>query len=216
LSILIHMQDAYLQTTITTYNKTAPEYIAKAQRYAPVPEREKFISFVKSGGNILDAGCGSGRDANYFASKGFTVTGIDLSDTLLSYANEHAEANVTFHNMDLRAIKLNTSFDGIWACASLLHLKRKEILPVLQKFERLITPEGILFLLLKEGEGEKMAISSTIQGDQRFFTYYSVSELRSLLVNAGFVVTDMYTWDQHERNSERPPETWISVFAKKS
>lgn len=209
------MQDAHIQTTITTYDKTAPEYIAKAQQYAPEPEREKFMSLVKSGGKILDAGCGSGRDANYFASKGFVVTGIDLSDTLLAYANEHAEGNVTFHNMDLRAIKLNSSYDGIWACASLLHLKRDEMLPVLRNFEHMIMPGGTLFLLLKEGEGERMATSSTIQGDTRFFTYYTVSELRKLLGNVGFSVTDIYTWDQHDRNSERPPETWISVFAKK-
>ncbi len=201
------------QATIATYNKTAKEYILKVQKYAPVPEREKFMSLVTPGGNILDAGCGSGRDANYFASKGFAVTGIDLSDTLLSYAKDTALPNARFLNMDLRAIKLDESFDGIWASASLLHLKRGEVLPVLKKFHHMLTPGGVLFLLMKEGTGEKLVISGTIEGDTRFFTYYTSEELRALLEAAGFIVTDMYTWDQKDRHAERPPEVWISTFA---
>ena len=207
------MLDNYSQTTIATYNKTAKEYILKVQKYAPVPEREKFMSLVTPGGKILDAGCGSGRDANYFASKGFTVTGIDLSDTLLSYAKATAYPNARFLTMDLRAINLKESFDGIWACASLLHLKRGELLPVLKNFQRMLTPGGVLFLLMKEGTGEKLVTSGTIEGDTRFFTYYTSDELRALLETAGFVVTDMYTWDQKDRHGERPNEVWISTFA---
>lgn len=207
------MSDDHSQITIDTYNKTADEYILKVQQYAPVPEREKFMSLVKPGGRILDAGCGSGRDANYFGSKGFVVTGIDLSDTLLSYANEHAEGNVTFHKMDLRAIKLDSSFDGIWACASLLHLTRKEFLPVLRNFQHMLMSGGILFLLLKEGTGDQMVTSGTIEGDTRFFTYYTREEIRMALEEAGFKMLDQLVWDQKDRNSERPHEAWISTFA---
>ncbi len=207
------MSSDHTKTTIATYNKTAKEYILKVQKYAPVPEREKFMSLVTPGGKILDAGCGSGRDANYFASKGFTVTGIDLSDTLLSYAKDTAYPNARFLTMDLRAINLKESFDGIWACASLLHLKRGELLPVLKNFQRMLTPGGVLFLLMKEGTGEKLVTSGTIEGDTRFFTYYTSDELRALLETAGFVVTDMYTWDQKDRHGERQNEVWISTFA---
>lgn len=206
----------FSQTTISTYNKTAPEYVAKVQKYAPVPEREKFIASVKPGGTVLDAGCGSGRDTNYFASLGFIVTGIDLSTGLLSYAREHADPNATFIEMDLRDITLPGTFDGIWACASLLHLTREEIVPVLHKFHSLLTTNGTLFLLMKEGMGEKLVTSGTIAGDTRFFTYYSAEELKKLLTDEGFTVTGQYTWDQKERNEERPSEMWISTFATKT
>lgn len=204
----------HTQTTIATYNKTAPSYVAKVQAYAPEEEREMFASLVKPGGRILDAGCGSGRDANHFASQGFHVTGIDLSTGLLSYAREHADKNATFVEMDLRAIKLPTSFDGIWACASLLHLTREEFLPVIRNFHHMLSPNGVLFLLMKEGTGEQLVTSGTIDGDTRFFTYYMSDEIRGLLEGAGFKMIDQYTWDQKDRNDERPHETWISSFAK--
>lgn len=208
------MTDDHVQTTIATYDKTAEEYIVKVQKYAPEPEREKFISLVKPGGKILDAGCGSGRDTNHFASKGFTVTGIDLSDGLLSYAREHAHPGATFQHMDLRAINLNTSFDGIWASASLLHLKREEFVPVLRNFQHMLMPGGVLFLLMKEGTGEQLVTSGTIPEDTRFFTYYMADEIRQLLEGVGFAILDLYTWDQKDRNDERPHEIWIAGFAK--
>ncbi len=170
---------------------------------------------VKPGGKILDAGSGSGRDANHFASQGFTVTGIDLSDNLLSYAKEHADPNATFLKMDLRAINLTISFDGIWACASLLHLKRDECVTVLRNFQHMLKPGGVLFLLMKEGTGEQLVTSGTIEGDTRFFTYYMSDEIRGLLEGVGLKIIDQYTWDQNDRDAERPHEVWISTFAKK-
>lgn len=210
------MKNDYSGITIATYNKTADQYIVKVQNYAPQPERKKFISFVRRGGRILDAGCGSGRDSNFFASKRFIVTGIDLSDTLLAYAIQHTEENCTFQKMDLRSILFPvSSFDGIWACASLLHLAREEILPVLQTFYTILASGGMVYLQVKEGVGERMVTSGTIEGDRRFFTYYSCDKMKKLLNSAGFVVCDIYTWDQKDRNSERPSEIWISCFAQK-
>lgn len=209
------MANDHTQTTIATYDKTAKEYIVKVQKYAPEEEREMFASMVKPGGKILDAGCGSGRDANHFASQGFTVTGIDLSDNLLSYAKEHADPNASFLKMDLRAINLTISFDGIWACASLLHLKRDECVTVLRNFQHMLRPGGVLFLLMKEGTGEQLVTSGTIEGDTRFFTYYMSDEIRGLLEGVGLKMIDQYTWDQNDRDAERPHEVWISTFAKK-
>lgn len=205
----------YTQTTISTYDKTAPAYIAKVQAYAPEKERELFASLVKPSGTILDAGCGSGRDANHFASQGFSVTGIDLSSGLLSYARDHANKNATFIEMDLRNIQLTTPFDGIWACASLLHLARGEFAPVIRNFQHMLTPGGVLFLLMKEGTGERLVTSGTIEGDTRFFTYYMSGEIKDCLEGAGLTMIDQYTWDQKDRNTERPHEVWISTFARK-
>lgn len=209
------MSGDYTKTTIATYDKTVLSYIAKVQAYAPEEERERFASLVKPGGKILDAGCGSGRDANHFASLGFIVTGVDLSQGLLSYAKAHAHPNTTFQIMDLRAINLNTSFDGIWACASLLHLKRDECVTVLRNFQHMLMPGGVLFLLMKEGTGEQLVTSGTIEGDTRFFTYYMSDEIRGLLEGVGLKMIDQYAWDQNDRNAERPHEVWISSFAKK-
>lgn len=42
---------------------------------------------------ILDAGCGSGRDALFYAREGFEVTGAEISDNALRWARERAQAN---------------------------------------------------------------------------------------------------------------------------
>lgn len=195
---------------------TAEEFTVKVQKYTPAPERKKFMELLQPGGNILDAGCGSGRDTNYFATQGFTVTGIDLSQTLLNYALRHKKKNATFLNMDLRSMSFEDgSFDGIWACASLLHLKRGEIPPVLTKFYQFLPRGGILYLLMKQGSGERMTTRGSTNEDVRFFSYFSIDEIRLLLKEAGFTILDMFTWDQQDRHFERPHEIWISSFARK-
>lgn len=201
--------------TISTYNKIARAYFEKSQKYAPVPEREKFISLVQPGGAILDAGCGPGRDTNFFAAHGFSTTGIDLSTGLLEIAKDNCKPGATFEQMDLRSISLpDTSFDGIWACASLLHLTHQELPPVLSKFRNLLKENGTLFVLVKEGIGERMVHGGTAGDDERFFAYYSPEELKSLVTTAGFSVLESYTWDQNVRDNERPHEIWIALFAR--
>ena len=119
--------------------------------------------------------------------------------------------------MDLRDIEFDSqTFDGIWACASLVHLKRTEILPVLRKFYELLRPHGVLFLLMKEGSGEKVLTNPAIAGDTRYFSYVSTGEVHLFLREAGFSVLDLFTWDQKDRNAERPHELWISTFTRKS
>lgn len=209
------MINAVLNKTISTYNNTAKEYFEKSQKYAPVPEREKFMSLVQKGGNILDAGCGPGRDSNYFAQHGFTVTGIDLSDGLLSIAKEHAVPGTSFTVMDLRKMTITRkSFHGIWACASLLHLTHAEVPTVLSEFHTLLHTGGTLFVMVKEGSGERMVRGGTVGNDERFFAYYTLGELSELVTHAGFLVTEAYTWNQRDRNSERPSEIWIALFAR--
>ncbi len=210
------MPDDHVKKTIAAYDEIAEEYIAKIQKYAPKMERERFASMVKPGGKILDAGCGSGRDSWYLSERGFTVVGIDLSDRLLDYADRYTTASCSFQKMDLRKISFTDgSFDGIWACASLLHLTREEIVPVIKRLYEVLVSGGVLFLLMKEGKGEKYLTNEKFRGDTRFFTWYTQDEIRSLLGTVEFSVLDMFTWDQKNRNAERPHEIWISTFAKK-
>jgi len=209
------MAGDYVKKTIDTYNLAASHYADKVRRYAPLKELEKFTNLVRAGGKILDAGCGPGRDCAYFVSKGFKVVGVDLSEKLLAIAEKEAPS-VRFYPQDLRNLNFpERSFDGIWACASLLHLKKTEVPTVLSKFFTLLRPGGVLFILLKEGEGEGVNNGATLQGFPRFFSFFRETELSSLLQNAGFEVEEMTTWDQKDRWSERTSEVWISSFSKK-
>src|SRR4030042_6545403 len=138
------MTDDHVKTTVDVYNSIATQYAIQAEAHAPEPERERFSGMIPKGGWILDAGCGSGRDCAYFETKGIEVVGIDLSDSLLSIARK-VSFNADFINMDLRNMDFpDNRFDGIWSCASILHLKRAEIPPVMAKFYRILKSGGVL------------------------------------------------------------------------
>ena len=207
--------DDHIADAITVYDSIADQYNEKIDSYAPRPEREKFISLIKPGGHILDAGCGPGRDADYFAQKKFTVTGVDLSEKLLNLARRRTK-EATFIQQDLRSLQFpDNSFDGIWACASLLHLRRTEVPGVLRRFRDVLKSSGTLFVLLKEGSGEADVQDRLSPELSRHFVYYKPPELKSLLTDAGFRVDEMYVWNEEKLYPGRRDITWISGFSTK-
>src|SRR6266508_1465586 len=75
-------------------NPWAREYARTPDRYiwgkAPSEFAKDLIDLVPRGGRILDLGCGEGRDSVYFASCGFDVTGLDVSNEGLKKAQRLA------------------------------------------------------------------------------------------------------------------------------
>jgi 2-polyprenyl-3-methyl-5-hydroxy-6-metoxy-1,4-benzoquinol methylase len=63
---------------------------------------------------ILDVGCGTGRHSIELARRGYQVTGVDLSDSMLTRAREKAtgeRVNVTFRKEDARNLPFTNEFD---------------------------------------------------------------------------------------------------------
>lgn len=209
------MNDDYVKKTISVYDKKAEYYAKKLDDYAPRPEQEKFVKLLPKNARVLDAGCGPGRDCEYFTKLGFSVTGVDLSENLLSIARKRVPGAI-FKNQDLRKLRFQREFfDGIWACASLLHLKRKDMPGVLRSFFRILKSNGVLFVQLKEGKGEADIIDPIIANLSRHYVYYSLPELKKILEETGFVIKDIYTWNEEVRRPGRRDLVWISSFSKK-
>ena len=142
--------------TVATYDAIATSYAVKLESFTPEQERELFLSLLKPDARILDVGCAAGRDSIFFSKKGHKTTGIDLSENLLAIAKRKAP-NLKFIRGDLRdKLFKDNSFDAIWACAVLLHLKRDEILGVLRNFHSILLNAGLLYIRMKEGMGEEM------------------------------------------------------------
>lgn len=209
------MAHDHIAKTVAVYNTIAQDYAKKIEEYPPEIERQKFKTLAPPRGHILDVGCASGRDAGYFHNCGYEVVGIDLSDALLRIAKLNHPL-VTFEHQDMRSLNFpEKSFDGIWASASLLHLKRDEVLPVLTSFYTLLKHGGIFFVSLREGEGEADVVDPLSYGNKRHYTFFTVSEFIALLTKAGFVSIDTYTWKERDRHPERRDLVWISSFSKK-
>ena len=204
-----------IEETIMSYNKNAKVF-SKAYNIGYVEKQLKF--YVRNfdargqspctGKRILDIGCGPGRDANYFSEKGFDVVGIDLSSELLRIAKENCP-KAEFYLKDMRKLDFEpNSFDGIWACASLLHVPHKDAYQTLKGFNSVIKKGGLMFVCVLEGKGEKMEKNSTFQEHSRFFAYYSNDSIESLIRSADFKIIKK----DIEKN---PRRAWINLFCRK-
>ena len=71
---------------------------------------------------LLNLGCGTGNHDFIFAKKGYEITGIDISNTMVKVANQNkqpAQSNPLFFQGDVRDIRLNKKFDSV---AALFHV----------------------------------------------------------------------------------------------
>ena len=151
--------------------------------------QDKFVAHIKPGGHILDLGCGSGRDTKAFLNRGFTVTAVDGSPELCKIAESIIGQPVicaTFQEYDP-----SDTFDGIWACASLLHLPYKEIAPVLRKLVNCLALDGFFYLSFKYGdfEGIRNGRYFTDMTEERFTAI--LQEVRGLVLTEQFITTDV-------------------------
>lgn len=209
------MSQDHIGRTTAVYNTIAQTYAARIEQFAPEQERRLFSKLVKKSGSILDVGSAAGRDSTYFAKQGFKVIGIDLSEELLKIARTKYP-QLDFRLQDMRQLKFKPlSFDGIWANASLLHLKRAEVPSVLEQFYTLLKPKGVMFVSVKEGTGEKDVSEPLSENLLRHFTFFRLDELKQLLVNAGFTVENIYTYREGERHAGKRDLTIIASFSRK-
>lgn len=199
------MEGVILLDSIDYYNQNARDYYDHTVELDMEKFYEKFISLLPEGGAVLDLGCGSGRDSLHFLEEGFDVTALDGSKELCELAQIHIGQDVL--NMKFEEMSFDEVFDGVWACASLLHVDENEIDYVLNKVIEGMTPGGILFLSFKHGD-----FSGVI--NQRYFKYYNTRSLKELMERHQEldVIEIIKTTDVRE---ERSNEKWISVLARK-
>lgn len=114
--------------------------------------RTNFCKSINPGAYILDFGCGAGRDTKYFLDQGYLVEAIDGSEQLCQIASKHTGIKV--RQMLFQELKVNEKYDGIWACASILHLPKKELKEVFKKMLTALKPGGRIYTSFKYGEYE--------------------------------------------------------------
>jgi len=185
-----------LEKTIAGYEKTAEQYRKVTDRLDMTKQADLFEGMIKENPSridkILDLGCGPGRDAEYFSYVcGLDVVGIDLTERFLEMARQRVP-NTEFLNMDMKNLQFDDkSFDGIWACASLLHLSKKEINPVIKKLNDILIPGGILYASLKRGKEEELKHDSRYGGSDKFYAYYVFGEIEEMMEQNSFEIVNL-------------------------
>jgi 2-polyprenyl-3-methyl-5-hydroxy-6-metoxy-1,4-benzoquinol methylase len=160
-------------TTLAFYESQSERYARSTAHVDMEALYGPFLRELPRGGSILDAGCGSGRDTKAFAERGYRVTAIDASPTLVRRAAAFTEQQckvLVFQDLAFR-----DEYDGIWACASLLHVPKRDVPDVLNRFTQALKPGGVLYISLKEGQGERT------EEDGRFFNYYTADAFREVI-----------------------------------
>ena len=133
-----------------------------------------FLSYLNKNSKILDMGCGTGRDSKYFKELGHIVKSIDGSLEMCKIASNLLNEEV--EQLNFLDINYNNEFDGIFACASLLHLSSEDLLIVLNKISNALKENGILYTCFKYG-------NSTRVDKGRFYNDMNEEKFIKLLTN---------------------------------
>ncbi len=194
-------------TTIAFYDTNARQYSDSTVSLDLRQLYEPFLKELAPGAHILDAGAGSGRDTKAFLEQGYCVTAIDASSQLAQLATGFTGQRCEV--LSFQEIEFREEFDGIWACASLLHVPKREMNDVLCRFIKALKPGGVFYMSIKEGEGERLA------EDGRFFSSYTTNSFRELLANFS-ALREIAFWKTQESRSVAHPEPWLSFLLAKT
>jgi SAM-dependent methyltransferase len=191
--------------TIDYYRTHARDFFESTVGVDMAPLHAAFLSRLPPGARILDAGCGSGRDARAFAGRGHLVTAFDASAPLARLASEHGGFPVAVRRFD--EVEEVAAYEGIWACASLLHVPLAALPDALGRLWRALRPGGCFYLSFQLGQGER-----THEG--RHFTDADDPTLRAWL-RALPAVASVDTWVTRDRRPGRD-ESWLNALVARS
>jgi len=192
--------------TIHTYDRMAASYAVRPV-YPLTRELDRFAALVGKGGRVADVGCGPGHYARALVERGLRVVALDLSAGILAEAQRAGTPGLV--RADMRCLPFRSgSLDGCFACASLLHLPRREAPTALAECRRVLRVGGVLYLALKEGSGAEW-VDAEGHG-ARFFVYYHPAEVDRLLAETGFVLLEGWISPPGPNQCHR----WINRFAR--
>lgn len=191
--------------TINYYNQNAEQFVSGTVSVDFSETQNKFINQLSNGAIILDFGCGSGRDTKYFIDHGYKVEATDGSEELCKKASEYTGIEVKC--MLFQELDEHQKYDGIWACASILHLSKIELKTVLKKMSAALKDNGIIYTSFKYGDFEGIRNS-------RYFTDFTYESFREYICDCDLRI-DEY-WITSDVRPERDTEKWLNLLLSKN
>lgn len=191
--------------TRTYYSENAQEFYDSTVNLDMGYQYKSFLKMIPKSGKILDAGCGSGRDSHYFKKKGYIVVAFDYSEALVKLASDLIGSSVL--HMSFNDVAFIEEFDGVWACASLLHVPKNEMQGVIAKLAKALKPDGILYVSFKYGDKEEVRKG-------RLFSDYTESSFQALIKNISSLKIIKH-WKTEDVRPKRKGEYWLNVLMRK-
>jgi len=191
--------------TLQYYEQHADAFVQSTMNADMNEPRDRFLKHLPSGAFILDLGCGSGRDAKAFLDGGYRVDAVDGSAELCRIASELTGIHV--RQMLFQDLCAEDLYDGIWACASILHLPKDRLREVLHKVTAALKKDGILYTSFKYGTFEGLR-------SDRYFTDFTEATLAEFWT-AFPALPIIETWITRDVRPGREEEQWINLLAKR-
>lgn len=194
-----------MQHTIDYYNQNVKTFIDGTVAVDFTEIQKMFLELLPVNAYILDFGCGSGRDTKCFLAHGFQVDAIDGSAEICEFASEYTGIKV--ENRLFQELKEVEKYDGIWACASILHSKKAELPEILHKMCVATKSNGIIYISFKYGdfEGER---------NGRYFTDLTEEAVKELIKTVPELKIEKL-WITNDVRDGRGAERWLNVILRK-
>ena len=193
------------EKTLKYYEQDPDSFVAGTLTADMSDTRSRFCSELPQDALILDFGCGSGRDTKAFLDAGYRVEATDGSEELCNRAT--GIIGIPVKRMLFQELNEQNRYDGIWACASILHLPKKELANVIRKIEIALKPGGILYTSFKYGSFEGIRA-------ERYFTDFT-EETLSAFWKAATSLRIFDLWITQDVRPGREEERWINLLARR-
>lgn len=184
---------ATAETTRDVYDRQAATY--DAQRSRALFEARwlaRFSACLPPGGRLLDLGCGAGEPiARWFMAEGFVVTGADFSTAMLDIARARWPEG-DWRQVDMRALDLDETFDGIIAWDSFFHLTPDEQRACLPQLAAHLSPGGSVLITVGHKHGE---VTGTVGGETVYHASLSPADYAAALEKCGLRLTGFLAED---------------------
>ncbi len=192
--------------TIKTYKEGFDKYAERTPSEVSMEFKEwmdNFSSHLPEGATILELGCATGRDARYFASKGYKVTCTDIIPDALEKLSQEGFETSEFDFRDEPKEEWKNKFDGFFANAVLLHAPKEIFEKAVANILKVLKADGVASFSLKTGEGEE--VTEEKMDAPRYFNYHNEEEIRELLSGLPFEVIGISHADENK---------WLHIIVK--
>jgi predicted TPR repeat methyltransferase len=154
--------------------------------------------------DILDFGCGPGRDMCVFKSMGHRPTGLDGSKEFCKMAVQQSDCS-TLNQQFLKLELEENRYDGIFANASLFTVPSQELPRVLKELHSALRKDGILFSSNPRGNAEGW------QG-QRYGHYMEFEASETFLQQSGFKIIKHF---YRPEGMPREHQPWLAIVSQR-
>jgi SAM-dependent methyltransferase len=179
--------DQITATTLDHYNERAAEFWSGTRDHDVKQNIDALLKHIRGAPpfDILDFGCGPGRDLAAFRALGHMPIGLEGSPSFAAMARAHSGCEVWEQNFLALALPADR-FHGIFANASLFHVPRQELPRVLGQLRQALRPAGVLFTSNPRGNDEE----GWNRG--RYGVYHELESWRAFLSAAKFTELEHY------------------------